>query len=574
MKRKCILLIGVMVFWGSATVRADDAADALAQWRRAFTSQAKIVQGTFERRNGVWQVVEFGLSSEHITDVDLERLATLKAVEGLGLDGTRQITAHGLRQIEQLRHLRQLAIYWQLNAMDLPAIAAIPHLEDLNLSTYGHETRQYEGLASLTHLRQLNLAGIGLDDSSIQYLKSLVALQELNLARNEQLTDKGLAYLQGLRDLQALDLSETDKISDAGLKKLTNLANLKTLKLGYGKGITDNGITHLKDLQNLRFLDVSRIGPVGVNAIGDLPLLEHVSIGAFVPGDAKPGLSPLRSLRWLEIGHVEGKNPGQVDLPINLQRLHLLNSTAPRLNLQSATNIENVKIWFNRSFSDHKPQNLTWLGSIPELRELTLAGWVQSDVMAVAELSQLRTLNLEGQQCVSAIGDKGMRALGRLQNLESLRIVDWYDGGNETMEEVNAGLDALTNLKNLQRLKLQGFSKVTSRSLASIRELKQLRVLNLSLYGGQLDASLDDTLTRMKGLTELEELSLSFYRPLRLTDDGLKSLADLKKLRRLDLGTTSGYSDDALASLMRALPNLQILKRTYTHHKDAPTLPK
>ena len=32
---------------------------------------------------------------------------------------------------------------------------------------------------------------------------------------------------------------------------------------------------------------------------------------------------------------------------------------------------------------------------------------------------------------------------------------------------------------------------------------------------------------------------------MKVTDDGLKNLANLKKLRHLDLGTIRGYSDDA-----------------------------
>ena len=43
----------------------------------------------------------------------------------------------------------------------------------------------------------------------------------------------------------------------------------------------------------------------------------------------------------------------------------------------------------------------------------------------------------------------------------------------------------------------------------------------------------------------------------------LKNLASLKKLRRLDMGTIRGYSDEALAALMRTLPNLRVVKRTY-----------
>jgi hypothetical protein len=43
----------------------------------------------------------------------------------------------------------------------------------------------------------------------------------------------------------------------------------------------------------------------------------------------------------------------------------------------------------------------------------------------------------------------------------------------------------------------------------------------------------------------------------------LKKLADLKKLRCLDLTYTHGYTDAALAALMQALPDLQTVRRSY-----------
>ena len=69
-----------------------------------------------------------------------------------------------------------------------------------------------------------------------------------------------------------------------------------------------------------------------------------------------------------------------------------------------------------------------------------------------------------------------------MRNLKTLEIKDYFDGLDDNLK-VNAGLDVLPKLKNLRHLTLHGFPAVTSKSLANIWQLKQLRVLELNLAG-------------------------------------------------------------------------------------------
>ena len=60
----------------------------------------------------------------------------------------------------------------------------------------------------------------------------------------------------------------------------------------------------------------------------------------------------------------------------------------------------------------------------------------------------------------------------------------------------------------------------------------------------------------MKTLSDLVELNLGNV----VTDREFKSLAELKKLRRLDLTKSAGFTDAGLATLMSKSPKLQSLE--------------
>jgi hypothetical protein len=120
------------------------------------------------------------------------------------------------------------------------------------------------------------------------------------------------------------------------------------------------------------------------------------------------------------------------------------------------------------------------------------------------------------------------------------------------------GLGYVWELSQLCALNLvvNDAAKITGKSLTGLSDLKALRKLTLVLPRG---VPVDDVLARVKALEELEELAVAGP----LTDVGLKNLEALKKLRILDLTDNTGYTDDALASLMSSLPNLQVVKVVY-----------
>jgi hypothetical protein len=252
-----------------------------------------------------------------------------------------------------------------------------------------------------------------------------------------------------------------------------------------------------------------------------------------------------------------------------LLRVDVWSKDVANLDVQLSTHIEHLQIdvsgghmAFGRR--ERTPLDTAWLASLRELREITLIDPVERDVKAIAGLTSLRALTLETLEW-SGVEDEGMRLLAPLRQLESLTMVDYCrgEGGNEPIDE---GLDVLVKLPALRRLSLSGFPKVTAKGLDNVWKLTQLRTLRLDLFPDSSALVSDEALTHISAMRELEELSIGRSGGT-ITDKGLRTLVSLKTLRRLELGKIEGYSEEALASLMTDLPNLEEVTRTYSEEE-------
>ena len=140
----------------------------------------------------------------------------------------------------------------------------------------------------------------------------------------------------------------------------------------------------------------------------------------------------------------------------------------------------------------------------------------------------------------------------RTKNLESLTIQDFNSGEGA----IDSGMDILNGLPDLLRLELVGLPGMSRERLNGVWKTARLKSLRLNLSNHINEKPLDELLMRIKGLPELEHLSLRGT----VSDAGLKNLAALGKLQSLDLRQVQGFSDGGLASLMESLPNLRQVK--------------
>jgi len=523
----CILSLVLSGVLGCTPGPPDHALCLLRQSRQALGSRSATLAVTFDRNTGTWRIAELDyLLPGGPADSDLVSLTAMTDVDSLrlhpyyqNLDRCSGISPNGIRGLAFLR-LRHAYFPSNVDEHVVQAISGLLSLEDLQLGISGLQKKMNDGALShlhrLTKLRRLSLVGL--------------------------------------------------EISDNAMGHIVPLKDLEELRLGWSVRVTDAGLAGLKAMRGLRVIELGAIGSLGLAALAELPSLEDLEIGEYRPASGRCGLTQLRHVKRLRISNIADDNPGPFGLPPELTQLDAPYSTVARLDLQSSKRLVDLQLGLplrhgaNPSEDGYAPLDRKWLQSLPSLRALTLRNPVESDVVAVASLTSLRELSLIGT-CSTALGNNGMRALAAMRDLDSLTIVDYYDGAGKELK-ITEGMDVLPSLPKLHRLELRGFPAVTSNALANIWPLKGLHVLRLKLVGKRMDESLDGMVAQIKLLSNLEELTLSFDVPKTLTDDALRSLRDLKKLRRLDLGSTEGYSDDALASVMRALPELHELKRT------------
>ena len=134
-------------------------------------------------------------------------------------------------------------------------------------------------LAALPHLAQLDLSHTRLTDHGLQQLKNAPAITDLNLHYAEQITDEGMAAIKGWKKLKRLNLRGT-KVTDTTLEHLAEVLTLEALDVGYAQ-ITDVGLDRLTPLQNLRELTIggNKLTDVGLQALRQLSSLTSLSLG-------------------------------------------------------------------------------------------------------------------------------------------------------------------------------------------------------------------------------------------------------------------------------------------------------
>ncbi len=331
-------------------------------------------------------------------------------------------------------------------------------------------------------------------------------------------SDADLAPLESLKpdDLQAIEVSE-GKIGSAALKHIQNLTGLKEVQVN-SRRVRDSG---LKYLSGLAYLEKVELG------------------GAKVRG---PGLDYLRQcdrLRYLGLSGTKLDNEGMRYLAKfkHLQVLKLDNTKVGGDDHGYLKPISDLKELRELDLSNTSVKNLelVYLSNLGNLERLCLADTpiTGAALEHLSHLKNLKGLDLRG----TGVGDSGLAYLAKLTNLEELSAgeiwmtdqdayedpaqTDWGEGSEQITDE---GLSHLSQMKNLQTLRLSG-TNLTGKGFSYLSELKDLRYLGLK------DCQLNDAgLAHIAKLKGLEEVDMSGN---RVTDSGLTHLLGGPNLKRI-----------------------------------------
>jgi hypothetical protein len=196
---------------------------------------------------------ELFLMGTKISDAGVAHLAGLR-LTSLWLNDTR-IGDAGVAHLAGMP-LRQLALdETKITDAAGPALAALPALEELDLSSSAVGDGVLAHLARLPRLRALDLTRTQVTDAGLAHLVGLAAtLEELQLDRCGALTDAGMAHLGKLTSLTFLSLRDMNWVTNAGVDHLVGLTRLRRLNI-YSEESTAEGEARLQAALPLLSID-------------------------------------------------------------------------------------------------------------------------------------------------------------------------------------------------------------------------------------------------------------------------------------------------------------------------------
>jgi Leucine-rich repeat (LRR) protein len=250
--------------------------------------------------------------------------------------------------------------------------------------------------------------------------------------RGSWINDVEMIELARLPDLERLDLSHT-RISDEGMLNLKPAPKIKELKLFYSEWITDQGLTAIKEWKHLKRLDLR---------------------GTRISDGTMELVSLLTGLEALDIAQTEVTDVGLENL-ITLVNLKELAVGRGRLSNAGLVKLRMLPTLTYLDMSGARP-------TPPDAPGGRGAGSVipEETLKAIAELKDLRTLYLG----FSTITADGLRTLSGLDKVEKL--------GLQGCTRVNdAALTELAKWKGLKYLDLQE-DPVTEAGLAELRKAR------------------------------------------------------------------------------------------------------
>lgn len=401
-------------------------------------------------------------------------------------------------------------------------------------------------LAHLTGLRMLNLRGSPITTRGMISLRGMKALERIYLPSGA--TNSTVKFLHVFPNLKAVYIGP-NRIKDLGLTQFEGLDRLEELELG-GELLTNDGLRNLRHLRSLRYLLLwGPFSDEGIVHLQAMPSLRTVRISTEQFGDAgMQALSRVPNLQAISAHWMKEITDRGVDHLTQMKNLKKLDIASARITARSVGTLARIasleEINFgSKPFTDAQVAPLSALKNLKSLWIAARTGSPLTDktLMMLQGLENLESLTIGGE-----FTDEGLMILGTMHKLKKLNFILASLRNNKV---TNRGLAHLGGLGNLEYLSMGNIENCTLSGLGAL-PLDKVKAIKIG------DIKQDYKGMNLSGMTSLEDLIITTWahredgKLIRdpFTDDDLKSLANLKRLRRIQLPHT-GITDRGIACL-------------------------
>ncbi len=397
-------------------------------------------------------------------------------------------------------------------------------------------------------------------DEALARIAGLDFVTSLSLGGSRELTDDGLLYLARMPQLEHLNLNEYPggKLTDRGLEVLRHLPNLRKFEMTWQAGISDRGVTNLRFCERLEEVNLmgSPTGDGAIEALQDKAKLRRFATGKLVTDASIP---LLHNFPLLKTADGEGARL-LLDGPFTNAGLAALAGLDGVFDLDLFWHVDHIT---TDGFSHlvHLPnlmalgcdgelsddQAMRHIATLPRLKRLRIQESVATDDGFVALAKSNTIEGIWGRVCQN-FGSRGFVAFSKMASLRSLGI------GCKNVDD--AALAALPEFLALRELTPIDFQDADFRHIGRCRNLERLTCmycrdtgdtatehiqgLSIKYYYAGLTQITDRSLKILGGMQSLEQVDL--YECLKVTDAGLRSLAQSPKLREVHIDGLPGVT--------------------------------
>jgi internalin A len=446
----------------------------------------------------------------------LQEIGAVEQLEGLSFDHV-ELDQDGLRSLKKLKNLKKLRIF----PFDESSLLGVAKAEMIHLTWYC----QHDG--GIQPTRPGDVRRLYCDDSfsdeALAACKYLTGLRSVELPRHA--TDKTMRCLAAWPELQSLRVNSS-QVTDVSLPLIIQSAEITFLDLK-GTAVTLPGMITLKKLKRLRTLRPPYMSQAALVALRDAKLLPAV-------------IQTEKDGRCLHLGGdvLNDETLALIGEMTELEKLHLVGSGVTDNGLKQLASLKGLKELHLGEAKGIRGSGLAALGEMPELRILCVYYSTLDDSAAegLAKLTSLRELEIQATNVTAAIVPK----LEPLKNLTHLRLpkkavndanINWLveHGQLHTLHQCWHEMRPAADDAHIQSVDLRN-------TAATEKLLPLFRTIPVKTLHGPSELT-DEGLAVIGTMTELECLFLPSQS--KITDDGVKHLASLKNLQRLDLEDSS-----------------------------------